>query len=48
MNWMSIIVGEPVEEEEMSRLAIGFSAQMHKRAAGSEGEATPISYGKRS
>ena len=45
---MSIIANEPSKEEEMSSLTIGFSAQMCKRAVGSEGETTPKSDGKRS
>ena len=48
MDWAGIIAREPAEEEEMSRLVVGFIARMHKRAAGSEGESTPISDGKRS
>ena len=46
MDWTGIIVSEPVEEEEMSSLVVGFSVWMRKRAASSEGETTPKSYGK--
>ena len=48
MDWTGIIANEPTEEEEMSRLAVGFFALMRKRAVGSEGESTPISVVKRS
>ena len=48
MNWMGIIPSEPVKEEEMSSLATGFAAWMHKQAMSSEGETTPRSDGKRS
>ena len=34
VDWIGIIVSEPTEEEEMSSLAVGFVARMHKRAAG--------------
>ena len=44
---MGIISSEPTEEEEMSSLAISFVVRMRKRAAGLEGETTPISSGKR-
>ena len=47
MDWAGIIASEPAEEEEMSSLAVGFAARMRKRAAGSKGESTPISDGKR-
>ena len=47
MDWAGIISSELVEKEEMSRLVAGFAALMHKRAAGSEGESTPIFDGKR-
>ena len=47
MEWRGIIFDELAKEVEMSRLAIGFVARIHKRATGSEGEATPISDGKR-
>ena len=47
VDWMGIISSEPVEEEEMSSLAAGFSVQMRKRVAGLEGETTPIYSGKR-
>ena len=47
VDWTSIIVNEPTEEEEMSSLIAGFAARMHKRAVGSEGETTPKSDGKR-
>ena len=48
MDWAGVIANEPAEEEEMSMLAAGFSARMHKRAVGLEGESTPIFDGKRS
>ena len=38
MDWMGIISGELVEEEEMSRLAAGFATPMRKRIVGSEDE----------
>ena len=47
VDWTSIIASEPSEEEEMSRLAVRFTARMHKWATGSKGESTPISDGKR-
>ena len=31
MDWAGIIASEPVEEEEMSRLAVEFGARMLKR-----------------
>ena len=43
-----VITSEPAKEKEMLRLVAKFSALMHKRAVGSEGESTPISDGKRS
>ena len=46
MDWTSIIAGEPAEEDEMSRLAVGFATRMSKRAVGSKGEITSISDGK--
>ena len=45
---MGVIASEPAEEEEMSRLAVGFAARLHKQAASSKGESTLISDGKRS
>ena len=47
MDWKGIISSEPTEEEEMSSLVVGFSAQMCKRAAGLKGETTTKSDGKR-
>ena len=47
VDWAGIVSSQPAEEEEMSKLAVGFAAQMHKRAAGSEGGSTPIVDGKR-
>ena len=44
---MGVVSSEPVEEEEMSNLVVGFIAQIRKRATGSEGEATSSSGGKR-
>ena len=46
MDWANIIASEPVEEEEMSRLAVRFFARMSKWVTDSEGESTPISDGK--
>ena len=46
VDWTGIISSELVEEEEMFRFASGFVAQMCLRAAGSEGETTPITDGK--
>ena len=48
MDWAGVIANELVKEEEMTRLTAGFAARMHKPAAGSEGESTPISDEKRS
>ena len=48
MDWTGVIASEPVEDEEMSSLATGFTAQMRKWAAGLEGKTTPKSDGKRS
>ena len=48
VDWTGIISNEPIEEEEMSSLVAGFFVRMRKRAAGSEGETTPRSCGKRS
>ena len=42
------ITSEPVEEEELSNLAVGFTVRMRKRDASPEGEATSSSGGKRS
>ena len=47
VDWKGIIASNPAEDEEMSRLAAGFTARMHKWAAGSEGETIPLSDGKR-
>ena len=47
MDWDGIIASEPVKEEEMSRLATGFTTQLLKWAMGSEGRSTPIFDGKR-
>ena len=47
MDWTGIIANEPGKEEEMSSLVAGFIARKRKLAAGSEGETTPKSYGKR-
>ena len=44
---MAIVSSEPIKEEKISNLAIGFIARMRKRAAGSEGEATSNAGGKR-
>ena len=41
VDWIGII--SSVEEEEMSRLAIGFTARMRKQVASSKVESTPIS-----
>ena len=43
MDWPGIISSEPIEEEKMFMLAVGFVALMRKRSAGSEGESTPTS-----
>ena len=48
MDWTSVIVSEPSEEEEMSSLIAGFAARMRNQAAGSEGETTPRSGWKQS
>ena len=48
VDWMGIIANEPTEEEEMSSFVVGFVVWMRKRAAGSKGETTPRSGGKRS
>ena len=48
MDWKGVIVSEPIEEEEMSILTVGFTVRIRKRAAGLEGETTPRSGGKRS
>ena len=42
MDWAGVIANEPTEKEEMFRLATGFDAQMHKRAAGSEVSLPPF------
>ena len=47
VDWTKVISNDPAEDEEMSRLAVGFTAQMHKRVAGSVGETIPLSDGKR-
>ena len=47
MNWTGVIANELAEEEEMSSLAARFSTWMRKRVAGSEGETTLSSDGKR-
>ena len=44
---MGIISSEPAEEEEISKLFVGFAERMRKQAVGSEGEPSPISNGKR-
>ena len=46
VNWVGIIASELVEEEEMSRLVVGFAARVRKRATFLEGESIPISDGK--
>ena len=46
IDWPGIIANEPIDKEEMSRLATGFATRMHKQAASSKGESTPISDGK--
>ena len=47
VDWTSLIAGELIEEEEMSRLVTGFAVRMSNWAVGSKGETTPISDGKR-
>ena len=47
MDEAGISASEPIEGEEMSRLVARFAERMRKRVAGSEGEPTPISDGKR-
>ena len=32
VDWVGVIANEPTEEEEMSRLAVGFATRMRKRA----------------
>ena len=34
VNWTGVIANEPVEEEEMSSLEVGFAARMHKAGCG--------------
>ena len=46
MDWTGILVNEPVEEEEVPMLVVGFAAHMRKWVADSEDESTPISDGK--
>ena len=43
MDWLDLTTSDPTEEieENMSSLAAGFAAQMHKREARSKGETTP-------
>ena len=48
VDWTGVIASEPTEDEEMSSLATGFTAQMRKQAVGSKGETTPRSDRKRS
>ena len=47
MDWTGVISSEPTEEEEMSSLVARFATRMCKLIAGSEGETTPNSDGKR-
>ena len=46
MDWVGVLASESAEEEEMSMLAIRFSACMGKRDVDLEDEPTPISDGK--
>ena len=47
VDWTGVIANEPIEEEEMSNLAVRFATLMRKRASGLEGETTPSYDGKR-
>ena len=51
MDWLDPLDGDPAEEreEDMSSLAAGFAARMHKRAVSAQRETTPdsIIYGKK-
>ena len=42
VDWMGVVDNEPVEEEEMFSLAVGFAARMRKWFSILEGEATSI------
>ena len=47
MDWLGVLANESTKEEEMSMLAVGFVAQMRKRAADLEDEFASIYDGKR-